>query len=299
MSRDERLRQVARSQEGSSTARSLVERLRCGQLEVSHLRLAAHLGDPGALEALSLEEIPTEGNHITHSGNDIGMLVGRMSTFILGGEPRERARIAILREQIRLAERLWGVQSSMVGEFVSLAVPDDAPVDAIRSLEARRRGVEVLELAIACPCEAHARVAGHVDLHADLLPSWSDLCHFFPIHLRTGAFGSPMTSEAADSHIRDLLRKSLVPWALGTGDSISTQPVLRPPRIDDTKEWISRGWEGLPNAHEILTREEFEAARNGDLKACASLDLEFRRAGTWCPSRCPLPVQSRRPDCPV
>lgn len=183
---------------GSDHARFLVERLRAGEVEPEQVLLAAHLGDPGAREALGL-------------GADAATSGQRAWTTALGawkGHVPARAALAAARLVLPVFDR--GLN------------PDPRPRRALRAGEA----------CVVCPCEPHGRRAAAAAEQADALASGDAGTAVWAAVQATCAVGDevlPLLEAAVMSAtrvagvvaVRGAVRDALVPWTLGYEDPLA------------------------------------------------------------------------------
>lgn len=209
---DERRRRLEREAAAGDLAAAsalLAERLRAGDLPEDRLRLAAHLGDPAAAQALGRE--PLAPPTIT------------VSRWVRGlSERREGAWAPWAREAF--ARAAAAAARNTLGCF-----RDDARAAAAR-------GVEALEAWIACPCDEHARAAAAAGSRVVLAPpgpaglfaarglrfagpavyrATTVPLSAVPANATAGEVAMDAARATSPEAVRAAVRDALVPWALG------------------------------------------------------------------------------------
>lgn len=206
---DARLRQLERRWRESGAerdhARYLVERLRTGELSLERARLAAHLGEPAAREALGLDDEPADPG---------GQRAWAVALGSWRGQVAARAALAAARLVLPVFDR--GLN------------PDPRP----------RRALRAAELCVVCPCDGHTARAAAAGEHAEAVAHddagtavWEAVrATLGPASEVLGALEAAVVAAGRVTSVvavRAAIREALVPWALGYGDPVQMRIARR------------------------------------------------------------------------
>lgn len=217
---DERLRHLRRAAADDPAARAalLTARLRAGDLPEDRLRLAAHLGDPAALEVLGAA--PPASSSIGRWVHGLAPWSADDGWPAWAAEAYARAAAAAAAAVLPCLER----------------DPEQAA--------AAGRAVAAMDAWLACPCDAHARAvvaagtpfehvpAGPAALFAGRARRFAEgaLARMCGVPLLEGPARASATEAATSAAratstdvVRAAIRDALVPWAL-----LAAEPPRRP-----------------------------------------------------------------------